>query len=141
LLFIVVMKILFLCRGNIGRSQIAEAFYNSLTHSKNAISAGTIVRHPGKTVEESDKDGLVVRCMREGGIDISQKVRKKVTVEMTKDVDNIIVMAELETVPEFIKKNKKSIFWEIKDPQGESYSMYCNARDEIKRRVKALIKQ
>ena len=35
------MKILFVCEGNMMRSQMAEAFYNELTGTRDAISAGT----------------------------------------------------------------------------------------------------
>lgn len=34
-------KILFICSGNVGRSQAAEGFYNHFTHSNDASSAGT----------------------------------------------------------------------------------------------------
>lgn len=34
-------KILFVCYGNVGRSQMAEAYYNHFTKSTKAISAGT----------------------------------------------------------------------------------------------------
>ena len=34
------MKVLFICEGNMMRSQMAEAFYNSMTKSNDASSAG-----------------------------------------------------------------------------------------------------
>ena len=37
------MKVLFICKGNWYRSQIAEAIYNQLTHSHDASSVGTFV--------------------------------------------------------------------------------------------------
>ena len=53
------MKILFVCWSNIGRSQVAMSFYNHLTGTNGASSAGTEVEMPGETHE--------VRKKRRGG--------------------------------------------------------------------------
>ena len=34
------MKVLFVCNGNVGRSQAAEAYFNRLSKKNTAISAG-----------------------------------------------------------------------------------------------------
>jgi protein-tyrosine-phosphatase len=49
-------KILFICYGNVARSQMAEAFYNKFTNSNDAKSAGvgydmvTRYKHPAEDV-------------------------------------------------------------------------------------------
>jgi len=61
--------ILFVCVGNSGRSQIAEAFFNHYAQGKaKAISAGT---EPAPSVSRT-----VVEAMREVGIDISKNKPK-----------------------------------------------------------------
>ncbi|MFC2034186.1 hypothetical protein ACFLTT_02130 [Chloroflexota bacterium] len=64
------IKVLFVCVHNSGRSQMTEAFLNNLAKGK-VISVGT----------ESLKDiePVVVQVMREVGIDISQQRPKKLT--------------------------------------------------------------
>ena len=42
------MKVLFVCRGNVGRSQMAEAYYNFFTKSNMATSAGTDPTTPAR---------------------------------------------------------------------------------------------
>jgi protein-tyrosine-phosphatase len=34
------MKVLFICKGNVGRSQMAEAFYNKLSKNEEVFSTG-----------------------------------------------------------------------------------------------------
>jgi hypothetical protein len=68
-------SVLFVCVGNTGRSQMAEAFANHLGRGKiTAISAGTI---PAKEVNPT-----VVEAMLKKGIDISMNKPKKLTAEM-----------------------------------------------------------
>lgn len=61
--------VLFVCVGNSGRSQMAEAFFNAKAlEGFYAISAGT--------KSEKEVNPLVVEVMKEKGIDISSKKPK-----------------------------------------------------------------
>ena len=66
-------KILFICAGNVARSQMAEAFYNYFTDSLDAISAGVLDFTPAKYGHPIPE---VVEVMQEEGIDVSQKKSK-----------------------------------------------------------------
>lgn len=46
------MKILFVCRGNVARSQMTEKIYNTLTRSHDAQSAGTQAEFEGETLAD-----------------------------------------------------------------------------------------
>ncbi|MDO8528307.1 MAG: low molecular weight phosphatase family protein [Nanoarchaeota archaeon] len=132
------MKILFVCKSNIGRSQIAEAFFNNLSKTHVAISAGINAKdYSGRTIKElSDK---VPRCMLEKGIDISEKLSKQLTEELANQSNFVIWIAPEVKIPEFIDKNKLSL-WDISDAGGKPYEHWCQARDEIEKLVKNLIK-
>ncbi len=65
-------RVLFVCGENACRSQMAEAFYNTLSNSDGAESAGTF---PSGRVNP-----LAVEVMREAGIDISGNLSKKLDV-------------------------------------------------------------
>ena len=131
------MKILFLCRANVGRSQVAEAFFNRLSKKNKAISAGT---HVG----ENKRLGLhefVVKCMAEEGIDLSKNRRKQLTERMAKESDKIIVMTEKENLPYYLTGSNKITFWEVEDGKGQSYEFHLKMRKEIKKLVEKLVEK
>ena len=67
--------VLFVCVHNSGRSQMAEAFFNQMAKSKaQAYSAGA---QPADRVNP-----VLVKAMKEVGIDISQNKPKALTAEM-----------------------------------------------------------
>jgi len=128
------MKILFVCKGNHGRSQIAEAIFNDFSNGKHiATSAGTKVK-----TEEMDKDGqkvsdsVIIEVMKELGIDVSEKIRNQLTQEMVEEADKIIVMAQEETIPEYLKQSKKAIFWKVPDPSKQPIEFARDVRDKLK---------
>jgi len=73
--------VLFICVGNSGRSQIAEAFFNKLSKTGKAISAGTM---PDDRIHP-----YTVQVMKEAGIDVSQQKPKPLTPEMIDKADKI----------------------------------------------------
>ena len=139
------MKILFVCKGNMARSQMAEEFYNNLVKDgPRAVSAGTV---PGTIPEEPEGWqldeipylGHVISVMKDMGFDISKKKTIRVKAKMIDDADLIINMAEGETVPQFLNDSKKMIRWEVPNPDGTIESVIV-AKDMIWKLVNELIK-
>lgn len=112
------MKVLFICRANVGRSQVAMAFYNQM-HSGQADSAGTIVDNPGERLVNRMGAANVIAVMQENGIDISNNIRKQLSKSMADEYDKLIVMAELDTMPEWLADHPKTTIWTIQDPKGQ----------------------
>ena len=124
------MKILFVCRGNIGRSQIAEEFFRK--YSKHHVSsAGTKADKNGKKVKDIPLAKDTIQAAKENDISIAEKDIKQLTEKMVKDADKIIVMAEKETFPKFLLNGKKVIIWKVDNPKHMS-------KDENKRIVKQI---
>lgn len=67
------MKVLFVCRGNVGRSQMAAEFYNDLKPG-DAASAGTTVDLPGQKLKHRSGANEVVSAMREKGLDVGENL-------------------------------------------------------------------
>lgn len=136
------MKILFVCKANFGRSQIAEAIFNSISKKHQAVSAAAKdVRVIGHKLQEFPEHSNLFICMDEIGIDLREKTAKLLTPEMIENSDKVIVMAEKNLWPDFLKKSNKTIFWEIDDMAGQSLGKYQHARDEIKKLVKKLLEE
>ena len=128
-----IKTVVFVCIHNSGRSQMAEAFCNQLTKGKAiGISAGT---QPGDEVNP-----IVVKAMREVGIDISGNKPKTMTLDMLSKADKMITMGcgadALGLCPaSFIETED----WVLEDPEGKSLEQVRIIRDEIKKRVMKLI--
>jgi len=125
--------VLFVCVGNSGRSQMAEAFLNDLVNGKaRAISAGT---KPASAV-----DPRTIEVMREVGIDISAARPKALTMEMLEQADRVVTMGcgtEGVCPASFVETED----WQIEDPKGKSLEEVRRIRDEIKTRVKRLLEK
>ena len=142
------MKILFICRGNVGRSQIAEAFFNEFAAGKHiASSCGTITytkegesRH-GQKLKDLKAAGEVVNSLKELGLDISENKIEQITEEVVRDAAKVVVMAEKDTLPDYITNNSKFIYWDIKDLKGLNQKDTNKIRDEISEKVKGLINE
>ena len=130
------MKYLFVCNGNVARSQQAEAFFNALNTSTSdtALSAGVNVI-VGKPIAPD-----VVYVMREIGFDMSGAVRKFVTEDMANDADRIISFKPFDELPDYLQVRKTDIeFWEVPDPRHQSIEFHRKVRDDIKARVTQLV--
>ena len=125
--------VLFVCVGNSGRSQMAEAFFNHYAEGKaRAISAGT---EPASSVSRT-----AVEAMREVGIDISKNKPKALTPEMIDRANLVITMgcgAEAACPASWVETRD----WALEDPKGKSIEKVREIRDEIKARVVNLLEE
>lgn len=131
-------KILFVCQGNVVRSQIAETFFNNFYDGEIlAISAGTEAAMYG-CKKLGEFASYSVKCMKEIGFDIKDKIPKQLMPELIEISDKVIVMAERHTWPQYLVDCEKEV-WDIKNPETNIYEEYVKARDLIKKNVEKLI--
>ena len=120
------VTVLFICVHNVGRSQMAEAFFNDVAVGRHrGISAGT---QPGEEVNP-----VAVRVMAEMGIDMGGGRPKLLTVEMVEDADLVITMGCGENVCPVVPKEVTD--WDLDDPHEQPIGRVREIRDEIRRRV------
>lgn len=134
--------VLFVCIHNSARSQMAEALLRRLGGDRfEAESAGL---EPGKL------NPLVVRVMKEIGIDISGAKTKSVfdLLEQGRSYRFVITVcdeASSERCPVFPGMVKKRMHWGFRDPSGfrgteeEKLAKIREVRDEIKEKVAAFV--
>ena len=144
--------VLFICAANVGRSQIAEGFYNHYTNGKNAISAAAI-QDVGKKYNYRPHPGIV-KVMDEIGIDISDHLIKMIDQKMVSGAKKIVLLFEESDCPEYLKEYLKDhphvSSRSIKDPhpgdsdeetEEELISKFRHTRDNIEEIVQQLIEE
>jgi protein-tyrosine-phosphatase len=124
-------KILFACRENACRSQMASAFAQYLAGGKiDALTAGST---PAAAVNP-----LMTEVMGESGLDVAFRIPQSIdaVIAHTKP-DMIITMGcgdQCPFIPGVVYED-----WDLEDPAGKSVEFMRTIRDEIEQRVKKLI--
>jgi len=111
------MNILFLCVGNSGRSQIAEALAKDMLPKDFDIrSAGSI------PADKVHKDAIQV--MRDVGIDISKNSTKSIESLQKNFISNLdyVITLCVEEVCPVVPEATKVIHWPNEDPDNDNFS-------------------
>jgi arsenate reductase (thioredoxin) len=125
-----VPEVLFVCTHNAGRSQMAAALLDH--HADGRVH----VRSAGS--EPADKvNPAVVAAMEEVGLDLSKEFPKPLTDEVVRAADAVITMGCGDACP--IYPGKRYLDWELDDPAGKSLEDVRPIRDDLDRRVQALL--
>jgi multimeric flavodoxin WrbA/protein-tyrosine-phosphatase len=126
-------KVLFACRENACRSQMASAFAQSLAGDKlEVFNAGS---EPSGQIQPD-----MVTVMHEKGIDMGFRTPQKLDDVISQDTPEIIVtMGCAEQCP-FVPGARK-LDWDLPDPAGKPIEFMRDVRDEIEKRVQNLISE
>ena len=123
-------EVLFLCVHNAGRSQMAAAFARQ-------IGAGRVIVYSAGSAPGETLNPAVVEVMRERGIDITGERPQKLTDEMALSADVVVTMGCGDACP--IYPGKRYEDWVLTDPAGKELDEVRPIRDEVRRRVTALV--
>ncbi len=123
-------SVLFVCVHNAGRSQMAAGYLREL-------GAGRIEVRSAGSEPKDQINPVAVDAMAEDGIDINGNTPKILTVDAVKESDVVITMGCGDACPIFPGKRYED--WELDDPAGQGIEAVRPIRDEIKRRVEALV--
>lgn len=101
-------KVIFVCRGNVIRSQICKALYNKLsTNGSSAEGYGFEVEKDGNEgVKLSEHEYLsnLVKIMKEYDMDISNEISKQLIENMLRDNPKVIIMGSKSNIPDWMDK-------------------------------------
>jgi arsenate reductase len=127
-----VARALFVCLHNAGRSQMSAALFERAAAGRHrALSAGSEADPGGRVHPE------VVEAMGELGFDLSERVPRKLDRSDAEWADVVVTMGCGDECP-FIP-GKRYLDWELEDPSGQPLDAVRRTRDEIERRVEALV--
>jgi protein-tyrosine-phosphatase len=125
-----VANVLFACLHNAGRSQMSQALFERAAGDRHSSeSAGTA---PAERVHPE-----VVEAMRELGVDLAGRSPRRLTRAMAEWADLVVTMGcgdECPYVP-----GTRYVDWDLPDPSGLQLEEVRRVRDEISRRVDALV--
>lgn len=126
--------VIFACVHNAGRSQMAAAWFKLLADANKAkaISAGT---QPGERIHLE-----VLEAMREVGINLAAAKPQLLTSALLEKASCLITMGCGESCP-VVPKGIRRDDWPLEDPKGKPVQRVREIRDEVKRRVSALIER
>ncbi|HKH64279.1 MAG TPA: arsenate reductase ArsC [Solirubrobacterales bacterium] len=123
-------RALFVCLHNAGRSQMSEALFRRAGGDRHkARSAGTT---PAEQVHPE-----VVEAMLDLGIDLSERQPRRLSREDAEWADVVVTMGCGDECPYI--PDKRYLNWDLEDPKGQSLAAVRATRDEIERRVQALV--
>jgi protein-tyrosine-phosphatase len=133
------INVLFVCEHNMGRSQMAQAFFNRMTGTDFAVSAGT-------DSERHEQAGRLLRgtfiaeaMSEEFGIDVSTQQSKQLTEDMLRRADRIVWMAGKRKLPDSLKGDPRVTVWAVFDPKYSGLEGTIKVGHDIERKVSKYI--
>ena len=125
-------RVLFVCLHNAGRSQMSRAFFEQ-------VAQGTHDARSAGTTQAERVHPEVVDAMHEVGIDLSAQIPQRLTDELAAWADVVVTMGCGDQCPYI--PGRRYIDWDLPDPKGMPPAEVRRVRDEIRRRVRQLVRE
>ncbi len=124
-------RVMFVCKKNSSRSQMAEGFAKTLGAGKIAVTSSGL--------EASEVRPEAIAAMKEVGIDISDQTSKALSEFNPEDFDVVISLCGcgVNLPTEWLTRDYFAD-WQLDDP-AEQPEIFPRVRDEVRERVEALI--
>ena len=123
--------VIFIGLGDTGRGQMAAALLT-------LRSEGRIVAHSAGSIRGVDVGPAVIEVMAELGVDLSEAYAKPLVPEVLEAADVAVTMGRsvgAVTIPDGVRHED----WRVGDPTGAPVEEVRRVRDDIDRRVQALL--
>ncbi|HBL12884.1 MAG TPA: arsenate reductase, glutathione/glutaredoxin type [Cyanobacteria bacterium UBA11162] len=125
-------QVMFVCKRNSCRSQMAEGFARTLGEGTIAVTSSGL--------ESSGVHPTAIQVMFEIGIDISNQSSKPLSNFHPEDYNAVISLCGCGVnLPEDWVLREVFEDWQLDDPDGQPIETFQRVRDEIKKRVAKLV--
>jgi len=124
--------VLFVCVHNAGRSQMAAALLER--HARGRVDVVSAGSEPAEELNPA-----VVEAMLEAGIDLDGRRPRRLEDEDVREADVVVTMGCGDACPVYPGKRYED--WALDDPAGKTVDEVRPIRDEIDRRVRALLSE
>ncbi|MBD1937888.1 arsenate reductase, glutathione/glutaredoxin type [Microcoleus sp. FACHB-68] len=125
-------RVMFVCKRNSCRSQMAEGFARTLGKDKISVTSSGL--------EGSRVHPTAVEVMSEIGIDITDQTSKQLSDFNAENYDAVISLCGCGVnLPEAWVLRDVFEDWQLDDPDGQPVETFHRVRDEIKERVAKLV--
>ncbi|WP_026455230.1 arsenate reductase/protein-tyrosine-phosphatase family protein [Saccharomonospora iraqiensis] len=125
-------EVLFVCVHNAGRSQMAAALLAH--HALGRVAVRSAGSEPGERVNPA-----AAAALAEWGLDITAAMPTRLATDDVEAADVVVTMGCGDTCP--VLPGKRYLDWELDDPAGRPVEEVRPVRDEIDRRVRALLSE
>ncbi|MGA1622574.1 MAG: arsenate reductase, glutathione/glutaredoxin type [Synechocystis sp.] len=125
-------NVMFVCKRNSCRSQMAEGFAKTLGADKITVTSCGL--------EASRVHPTAIEMMQEVGIDITDQTSDPIEAFNAEDYDVVISLCGcgVNLPPDWVMQE---VFedWQLEDPDGKSLEVFREVRGQVKERVEGLI--
>lgn len=122
---------------------MAASIYNQITGTNDADSAGTYVGSPdtpeGAAIEGYFRLPDFFEFMEEKGMNIRNNRMKKLSSEMIEGANKVISMAEEPFIPDFLRRDKKVVWWNVENPSFVTREVAEKTYSQIKNLIEGFI--
>ena len=128
-------NVLFVCKHNAGRSQMAQAFLNHLAAERGL----TVHAKSAGIVGSREINPVVIEAMEEVGISLEGQFPKQLMCWHLDYADRVITMhcgAQVEGCNARVGQVED---WNLEDPEGQDIEKVRSIRDQVRERVEALL--
>jgi protein-tyrosine-phosphatase len=132
--------VLFICKSNAARSQMAQAFFERSSSRHVSESAG--IRTAFRRKVGSPVPKQVAEKMQRLGIRMDGYRRKQLRSRMVDEADRVIVILTPGQIrallPKYLARSRKVTYWvDVKDPRNDDERI--RARNQLRKKVQRLL--
>ena len=139
------MKVLFVCKANVGRSQVAQVRFEQLSKHESYCAgigvAESVAQRPSSKLKDIRNLRPVEYIKTRLRVDHSERDRLQLTPEMIDDMDLAIIIHDKAEWPDYLKEGANVVFWDIPDTPGLDDESAGKLWNQVQLRVEELVRE